>query len=69
MVIDVNGIDFRHERQFFTEGEWEAFKSTLDMSDSRFRILVEECEALREREAYYYLRCIDSAIECGRVDP
>lgn len=54
--------DFKHDYQFLSWEAWEAFKSTLDMSDSRFRILVEECEALRERNTYWYLQYADQVM-------
>ena len=33
---------------------WNDFVSTLDMSDERFRLLVEEVNYMRERIAGYY---------------
>lgn len=36
------------------EQMWKDFVSTLDMSDERFRLLVEEVNFMRERIAEYY---------------
>lgn len=38
---------------------WDDFVATLDMSDERFRLLVEEVNFMRERIANYYEKEIE----------
>lgn len=49
-------------RHFLFKEQWDDFIATLDMSDEKIKILVEEVEFLRKEVAEYYLREVDATL-------